>query len=188
VPPAAAGTLRAPTDFDVIADRTERSRALFLEASRVLTHPRCVNCHPADESPRQGDASLLHDPPVRRGDADRGVPALECTSCHQDRNLDHARVPGAPDWHLAPRTMAWLGRAPAAICEQLKDPARTRGKDLAAVADHVAHDHLVAWAFAPGADRTVPPGDQAALGALFQAWIESGAACPPAQPTDGGAR
>ncbi len=184
--PAAAGALRSPDDFLAIADPAARSRALFLEISRVLTHPRCVNCHPADDSPRQGDDALRHDPPVARGPDGRGVPGLHCGSCHQDRNLDHARVPGAPDWHLAPATMAWLGVEPAAICLQLKDPARTGGKGLPAIAHHLEHDPLVAWGFAPGADRAAPPGSPAAVAALARAWIETGAHCPPPTATPAG--
>jgi hypothetical protein len=179
-PPATANPreLRAPAQFDGIADRAQRSQALFVEASRVLTHPRCVNCHPPDDSPRQGDGHVPHDPPVLRGANDRGIPALGCATCHQDRNATLARVPGAPDWHLAPRTMVWLGKSPAAICTQLKDPARNGNRTLAQIHDHVAHDGIVAWGWAPGADRAPAPGSQAELAALFQAWIETGAVCP----------
>jgi hypothetical protein len=176
--PVAPGQLRAPSAFDAIADRTVRSQALFVEASRVLTHARCVNCHPPDEMPRQGDAHALHDPPVLRGEADRGIPALGCMTCHQDRNVELARVPGAPDWRLAPLPMAWLDRSPAAICGQLKDPARNGGRTLAQIHDHLAHDALVGWAWQPGADRAPAPGTQAELGALVQAWIDTGAVCP----------
>jgi hypothetical protein len=171
--------LRAPESFGSVADPVERSRALFLEATRVLLHPRCRNCHPAGDSPFQGDESALHDPPIVRGPADDGVPALRCESCHQDRNLELARVPGAPKWHLAPRTMAWEGRSPAEICAQVKDPARNGGRTLAQILDHAAHDPLVAWGWAPGHGRTPAPGTQARFGALVQAWVESGAACPP---------
>jgi len=172
------GHLRAPAQFAAIADRAARSRALFVEAGRVLTHPRCVNCHPPDQTPRQGDDHALHDPPVLRGAADRGIPALGCDTCHQDRNAELARVPGAPSWHLAPATMAWLGKSPAAICTQLKDPARNGNRTLAQIHDHVAHDGIVAWGWAPGADRAPAPGSQAELAALVQAWIETGAVCP----------
>lgn len=170
--------LRAPAELASIADRADRSRALFGEVARVLTSPRCVNCHPADDSPRQRDAHELHDPPVVRGSDDRGVVAMRCTTCHQDTNATLARIPGAPDWHLAPRAMAWLDRTPAQICEQIKDPARNGGRSLAKLYDHVAHDKLVAWAWSPGADRAPPPGSQAELAALVQAWIDSGAECP----------
>jgi hypothetical protein len=175
---ASSDQLLVPAQFDAIADRTLRSQAMFVEISRVLTHPRCVNCHPADDSPRQGDGHLLHDPPVVRGPADRGIPALGCATCHQDRNAELARIPGAPDWHLAPASMAWLGKTPAAICTQLKDPARNGGRSLAQIHEHLAHDSIVAWGWRPGADRSPAPGNQTQLAALVQAWIESGAACP----------
>src|SRR5262245_22604 len=70
--PAPADQLLAPTQFDRIADRAQRSQALFVEVSRVLTHARCVNCHPPDDTPRQGETHALHDPPVLRGPKDRG--------------------------------------------------------------------------------------------------------------------
>ncbi|HUJ61696.1 MAG TPA: Isoquinoline 1-oxidoreductase subunit [Kofleriaceae bacterium] len=176
VPP---GQLASPVAFDAIADRAARSRALFGEIAKVLTHPRCVNCHTPDESPRQGDQHVFHDPPVARGAGDRGVPGMQCTGCHQDHNLELARVPGAPGWHLAPVAMVWLDRTPGQICAQIKDPARNGGRTLAQIQDHLARDPLVAWGWSPGADRAPAPGTQAALGLLAQAWIDSGAECPP---------
>ena len=177
-PASSPQELRPPESFASIADRDARSRALFLEASRVLLHPRCTNCHPSDDSPRQGDAGRLHDPPVTRGDDDRGVPAMRCDACHQDHNLELARVPGAPDWHLAPRSMAWVGKTPAAICAQVKDPARNGGRSLAKIVSHATHDPLVAWAWTPGHERAPAPGSQARFGALIAAWVETGASCP----------
>jgi hypothetical protein len=178
-PPAISAELRAPDSFATILDPTERSRALFMESSRVLLHPRCKNCHPASDSPTQGDESVTHDPPVTRGPRDEGVPALLCDSCHQDKNLELARVPGAPAWRLAPRQMAWFGRSPAAICAQLKDPLQNGGRNLAQIVAHAAHDPLVAWGWAPGHGRTPAPGTQAHFADLVEAWVETGAACPP---------
>jgi hypothetical protein len=174
----ASDQLRAPAQFASIADRTQRSQAMFVEIGRVLTHPRCVNCHPPDDTPRQGEAQALHDPPVLRGPADRGIPALGCDSCHQDRNAELARIPGAPGWHLAPRSMVWLGKSASEICAQLKDSARNGGRTLAQIQHHIAHDKLVGWGWQPGADRVPAPGTQAQLGTLVQAWIDAGAACP----------
>ncbi len=177
-PRALPSELRAPEAFAGIGDRDERSRALFTEASRVIFHARCVNCHPSDDSPRQRERAELHDPPVVRGPSDRGVTGMECTSCHQDTNVPLARVPGASDWHLAPKVMAWQSRTPADVCAQIKDPARNGGKTLAQIADHSAHDPLVAWGWAPGSGREPAPGSQERFGALVAAWIETGAACP----------
>ena len=172
------GQLRSVADFDRIRDRGARSRALFLEMSRVLTHPRCMNCHPDGDVPHQRMGMELHDPPVLRGPEDRGVAGMECISCHQDRNQELTRVPGAPKWQLAPIEMAWVGKSVAAICAQMKDRSRNGGKTLAQIAEHNAHDELVAWGWAPGADREPVPGTQAQFGALTAAWVDTGAECP----------
>lgn len=178
LPPVTERQLRPLDLFARIPSRAERSQALFLEASRVMLHPRCTNCHPAGDSPAQGEQGQPHDPPVFRGAADQGVPGLECTSCHQDRNLAHARVPGAPQWHLAPREMAWVGLTPRALCEQLKDRRRNGNKSLEQIIEHSAHDELVAWGWSPGWDRVPAPGTQEQFGALVAAWVKDGAECP----------
>ncbi|MFY0522799.1 Isoquinoline 1-oxidoreductase subunit [Archangium gephyra] len=178
LPEVGPSELRAPEAFGVITDRADRSRALFLEASRVLLHPRCANCHPDGDSPYQRTGWQLHDPPVRRGPEDRGIAGMECTSCHQDRNAELSRVPGAPNWHLAPLEMAWVGRTPRQVCEQLKDPKRNGGKSLAQIVEHNAHDELVGWGWKPGADREPAPGTQERFGAIVSAWVETGAECP----------
>jgi hypothetical protein len=47
--------LQPPSAFTAISDPAERSRAIFAEAAKVLTHPRCMNCHPATDRVLQGD-------------------------------------------------------------------------------------------------------------------------------------
>jgi hypothetical protein len=103
---------------------------------------------------------------------------MECAACHQDRNLELARVPGAPNWHLAPPEAAWSGRTPEQICEQLKDAHRNGGKTLQQIVDHAAHDELVAWGWNPGHDREPAPGSQQIYGQLMQGWLDTGAHCP----------
>jgi hypothetical protein len=179
LPPVGPGELRSPEAFGVITNRADRSKALFLEASRVLLHPRCANCHPDGDTPYQGTEWQPHDPPVPRGPEDKGIVGMECTSCHQDKNLELARVPGAPNWHLAPRSMAWVGKSPRALCEQLKDKSRNGGKTLEQLVEHNAHDELVGWGWAPGSGRQPAPGTQKLFGALTAAWVETGAECPP---------
>jgi hypothetical protein len=178
LPAVAPNELRPLTAFAAIKDRKERSRALFLEASRVLLHPRCANCHPDGDVPLQGMDGQPHYPPVTRGPEDKGVAGLECTSCHQDKNAELARVPGAPNWHLAPRVMAWVGKSPRHICEQMKDPERNGGKTLTQIIEHNAHDELVGWGWRPGDGREPAPGTQESFGALIAAWVGTGAECP----------
>jgi hypothetical protein len=164
--------------FSSIADPAARSAAIFTELGKVLTHPRCLNCHPAGDRPRQGDMSRLHQPPVVRGADGFGLPAMRCPICHLQANFDPAGVPGNPIWHLAPREMAWEGKTLGEICAQIKDPARNGNRALAALIEHIGEDHLVGWAWAPGYGRQSAPGTQKQAGALVEAWIETGAACP----------
>ena len=176
--PAGANDLRSPESFAAISNQAERSRALFVEAGRVLQHPRCLNCHPAGDRPSQGEDQHPHLPLVVRGPDDKGATALRCVTCHQAANFAPSGVPGHPLWHMAPREMAWQGKSLAQICEQIKDPRRNGGKTLAQIHEHLAHDTLVGWTWAPGGNREPAPGTQAQLGALIDAWIETGAACP----------
>ena len=175
-PPAV--NLAAPESFDAIGDTAARSAALFNEAGKVLTHPRCVNCHPAGDRPRQGDVRRLHQPPVARGEDGFGLPAMRCPICHQAANFEPAGVPGDSGWHLAPREMSWEGKTLGEICAQIKDPARNGGRSLGDIVHHVGDDHLVGWAWAPGTGRQSAPGTQAQAGALVEAWVKTGAACP----------
>ncbi len=170
--------LKPAEAFAEIADQTERSLALFNEAAKVITHPRCVNCHPAGDRPLQGEDGHPHVPPVTRGPAGIGAVAMQCTNCHGPANYDPARVPGHPLWHLAPIEMAWQGHTLGEICEQIKDPKRNGGKTLEEIVHHMSEDSLVGWGWNPGAGREPAPGTQKAFGALVEAWVASGAACP----------
>jgi hypothetical protein len=171
-------TLAAPQSFDAIGDPAARSAAIFTELGKVLTNPRCTNCHPAGDSPHQGEGSRLHQPPVERGADGHGSETMRCAICHQKANFDPGRVPGHPDWHLAPREMAWEGKSIAEICAQIKDPARNGGRKPEDLIHHIGEDTLVGWAWNPGFGRTPAPGTQKQAGALVDAWVRSGAACP----------
>lgn len=162
----------------IVGTGRARSVALFQEVSKVLQHPRCVNCHPRGDRPLQGDGQRLHLPAVVRGADGRGAEGLRCTSCHGDANFDPGRVPGHDDWHLAPKSMAWEGRSPGEICRQLLDRRRNGGRSLDQIVRHMAEDGLVGWAWHPGEGRTPAPGSQEQFGRLIRAWAESGAACP----------
>ena len=168
--------LEGPAAFAAITDDRARAQALFGELSKVLTHPRCVNCHPQGERPRQGDDGHLHEPYVIRGNGGLGAPGLFCTTCHGEENFLH--VPGNAKWLLAPEEMAWVGRSAAEICAQLKDKGRNGDRDLEAVHQHLAEDGLVAYGWAPPPHLEPAPGNQATAAALFRAWIDAGAACP----------
>ena len=176
--------LRPLASFSGIGDQAERSRALFNEIAKVVTHPRCMNCHPAGNHPLQGNDRHEHMPPVPRGEAGLGVAGLGCLACHTEKNYTlvgaatYKSIPGHPRWQLAPIEMAWEGKSVSQICQQLKDPARNGGRTLALLHEHFAKDDLVAWGWTPGEGREPAPGSQQQLGELAQAWIDSGAQCP----------
>jgi hypothetical protein len=176
-------TLKNPSQFESIANRTERSRAIFHEIGKVLTHPRCMNCHPVGDHPLQGDDQHEHMPPVWRGET--GHLATNCAGCHTDRNVTlheaatYKSIPGNPNWAIAPLSMAWQDKSLGEICRQLKDADLNGGRDLAQLQEHIAKDEIVAYGWNPGAGRLPAPGSQEAAGQLVQAWIDSGAECPP---------
>jgi len=178
VPPASSGELRPVSSFAGITDPRARAVALFQEAGKVLQHPRCVNCHPRGDSPRQTDRMRPHQPLVVRGADGHGASTLPCNTCHGPANFDPARVPGHPEWQLAPISMTWEGRSLGQICEQIKDRERNGGRNMADLLHHLGEDTLVGWAWAPGSGRTPAPGTQAVFGEIMRAWAEAGAYCP----------
>ena len=52
--------------------------------------------------------------------------------------------------------------------------------EIALNASHyvIGKDTLVGWAWKPGFGRAPAPGTQAQAGALVEAWVKTGAACP----------
>jgi hypothetical protein len=67
--------LRDPATFATINDVADRSRALFDEAAKVITSPRCLNCHPANNRPTQGNDLHPHLPFATVGKVEWGFPA-----------------------------------------------------------------------------------------------------------------
>ncbi len=52
-----ANALAPPESFATIADPAARSAAYFTELGKVLTSPRCTNCHPATDRPGRATPS-----------------------------------------------------------------------------------------------------------------------------------
>lgn len=175
--------LKALSKFQEIADQGERSKALFAEAAKVLTHPRCINCHPATRMPTQGDDMHPHIPFMNATESRIGADGIACSTCHRSENTTIVgsrlqSIPGNPHWSLAPSSMAWQGLTVAEICQQVKDPQRNGNRDLDKIYKHVTEDHLVEWAWHPGEGRLPAPGTHEEFGDLIKAWIETGAECP----------
>lgn len=156
----------------------EAGRRGFMTLYDVLQHPRCMNCHPDGDRPLQFDDSRIHSQNISRRSERNG---LHCATCHRDKNSTRpGQPPGAPHWQLPPAEtpMIFQGRTPKQLCEQLKDPKQTNGKDLAALIEHVATDPLVTWGWAPGPGRTPVPTPRAQVVAAMKTWAAAGAPCP----------
>src|ERR1700686_4866501 len=110
--------------------KSAASEAAFLQVWKVFTSPRCQNCHPAGDAPLQGDDSHVHTQNVKRGKDGQGVYGMRCDTCHQTTNLSGEHLPpGNPKWSLPTpeHKMVFVGRTPAELCRQLKDPKQNGG-------------------------------------------------------------
>jgi hypothetical protein len=173
--PGSTGKAASPKD-DAAA-----SRAAFLEAYKVLMHPRCMNCHPSGDAPLQGDDSRPHAQNVKRGPDGKGKYALKCANCHQYANLPGPNMPpGNPNWHLPPpeMPMVFQGKTPGELARQLKDPKRNGNKTLDQLLHHLTEDRLVLGGWDPGDGRTKPPLTFDEFTRKIREWIEKGAAEP----------
>jgi alcohol dehydrogenase (cytochrome c) len=158
----------------------------------------------AFDYPRQADDRHPHYYGIMRGAEidkttgmldNKGAPFSRCASCHGTENDPTTGIPGAKDektgttaWHLAPVEMAWesspgVPRTGAALCAQLKDPARNGDRTLHDLLVHVQTEPLVLWAWNPGTQpngeaRTKPPLTHEEFVDTFQKWIDTGAPCP----------
>lgn len=158
--------------------KSDQSRQAFKQVAEVLRHPRCMNCHTVTEFPRQGDDRHRHQQMVMRGAANMGAPTMQCANCHQAKNSQDGKVPGAPHWHLAPLSMAWEHlKTDKALCKALVDKKKNGDRDIDELVAHMTDDALVQWAWAPG-DRNPPPISQHDFHELVKQWARSGAACP----------
>ncbi len=162
----------------------EKAKAAFNEAAKVFFSARCANCHPASDTPTQGDAMEPHTMAVTRGKDGHGVYGQRCTTCHQNENLPGEHMPpgSSKDWHMPPanQKMVFQGLSNGQLCRNFKDPSKNGGhKTLAGAMEHVQKkDPLVTWAWDPGNGRTVPPMSFDAFSAKVQEWVDNGGACP----------
>ena len=162
--------------------------AAWQQVYSVLISPRCINCHTATNYPQQGDDRHRHFANVIRGREGRGVPGLNCVSCHQEANADGTGVPGGPGWHLAPLSMKWQDTndrplSSAEVCRAVTDRARNENMDGRALLKHHEEAALVLWAWNPGrrpdgTTRTLPPLTHAQFGAATRTWVEAATPCP----------
>jgi len=157
---------------------------LFEPIRSVLQHPRCQNCHIPGDQPLQYDEGRPHGQNVMRGIDGKGMTAMKCSNCHQEKNPpaamgDHA-PPGAPHWQLPPEhnKMVFIDKSPGELCMLVKDPKQNGGRDGEAIIEHFSEDKLVAWGWQPGGNRTLPPLTKSETVRAVRLWVHAGMPCP----------
>lgn len=180
-----------PRDAGFQKTDSKATRADGLEAWRrvysVLTHPRCINCHTATDYPQQGEDRHRHFANVIRGPEGKGVPGLNCATCHQEANADSTGIPGRHNWHLAPLSMKWqdLNDKPLSsrdVCRAITDRSKNNNLDGPGLLKHHEEEPLVLWAWDPGrrtdTPRILPPLTHAEFVEATRRWVGAGTPCP----------
>lgn len=156
-------------DQKIIQDESEQA---FHKMMKVLTHQRCINCHPQDgKHLKLGGATNL------------GVEKKLCSTCHQNTNNLYSGVPGAPDWAMAPQSMAWQGLSKYEIARSMMDRAKNGDRSPEDIMHHLTEHELVLWAWEPGirpdgTPREKPPVPKEEYIKAVKKWIELGAVIP----------
>jgi hypothetical protein len=149
----------------------------------VLMSPRCINCHPNDNIPKQGDDGHPHYFGMSRGANNLGFKATQCMTCHQTENNNYSGVPGAPEWSLAPDKMKWEGLTRNQIARSILNKENNGNRNLEELEHHLTAHELVLWAWKPGVDaqgdpREPPPVPLEEYKTAVKEWIEKGAIVP----------
>jgi hypothetical protein len=156
------------------------SVAAFKEVYKVLMSPRCMNCHPAGDTPLQGDDSHLHTMGPKRGKDGKGLYAMKCGNCHQPVNAPGIHTPpGNPKWQLPPSDMKMVfqGKSARELALQIKDDGQNGHKNNQQLLEH-ARDTLVKSGWNMGEGRVAPPLDYKSFLQAWDTWIEKGAYAP----------
>jgi cytochrome c5 len=188
---AASASLASARDHvarESAALKAAEGLAAWQQVYSVLTSPRCINCHTATSHPQQGDDRHRHFANVVRGPEGKGVPALQCVTCHQESNADSTGVPGGRGWHLAPLSMRWQDTSgnilsSTEVCRAITDRSKNHNLDGPGLVKHHEEEPLVRWAFHPGRQidgtaRTLPPLTLEQFVAATRRWVDAGAPCP----------
>lgn len=162
---------------------TRASNEAFDKMMDVLTHQRCMNCHPNDHIPKQGDDRHPHYFGMARGENDHGFQATKCATCHQSENNAYSGVPGAPHWGLAPASMGWEGLSRIEIANRMLNTKTNGGKNYQELVKHMTEDELVLWAWKSGVDangkrREIPPVSEKDFKWAVEQWFANGALVP----------
>ncbi len=152
----------------------------FNKMMDVLTHQRCINCHPSDNIPKQGEDSHAHRFGITRANS---MDATNCNTCHQAANNNFSGAPGAPEWSLAPHKMRWEGLSRVEIAKSMMNKENNGNRSAEDIMHHLTEHELVLWAWEPGVGvdgkpRELPPVPVDEYIDAVKKWIELGAQIP----------
>lgn len=181
-----ASNIKSEPKYTAVSETTKKMRTNkenFDLMMDVLSHKRCVNCHPNDNIPKQGEDSHPHYFGMARGKDNHGFEATKCNTCHQAENNDFSGVPGDPEWSLAPHSMRWEGLTRKEIAESMLDPKRNGGRTNDETMHHLTEHALVLWAWNPGVSadgtpREKPPVPLDVYKKAVKQWFADGAVIP----------
>ncbi len=166
---------------DLSTETGRKSVAAWATIYAVLQHPRCVNCHPDDRIPKQGDDMHAHAQDIKGGADGRGGFGLHCDGCHRGVNAGPSPMPpGAPGWRMPTEEMplVFAGKTSGELCRQLKDRRLNGNRSTEDLFVHLSTEPLVLWGWAPGEGRTPVHISHADLVKAARAWIDGGCGCP----------
>lgn len=164
---------------------TQEGLAAWDRVYEVASHPRCSNCHvgadnrpmwsgPSDGKPRP------HGMNVNGGESRIGVETLMCSTCHSLSEQENTRPHEAPrvgmSWQLAPVEAEWFGKTSEEVGAQLRNPDLNGDRTYLDIAQHLDHDLILHWAWAPGPGRTPTPHDLHPMSTMSSSGALS--ACP----------
>ena len=169
----------------------EQGLAAWSRIFEVTSHPRCANCHtgPSDRPMWSGPSygkTRVHGMNIQAGNSRIGAETILCSTCHTNKSEDwdnanntpHAAPRVAMSWLLAPVDAHWFGRTTQQICEQLRNPDTNGNRDTLKIAEHLNHDLILHWAWAPGGNREPAPYSLQEHVNDILAWGVAGTPCP----------
>ena len=152
----------------------------------VASHPRCANCHVDARGVPMWEglgyrAGKAHGMGIKADESRIGAESIPCRTCHVTGAARDVASPAPPQiddaWRLPPVELSWLGKDSSVLCKQLQGPTLNDGHDIAEMVEHLESSAFVAWGFAPGDGRSVPPGNVAQLASDVARWGAAGSPC-----------
>ncbi len=169
--------------YELINEIEISNQQAFDTMMDVISHPRCINCHPSDRIPKRGMNAIPHPFGMDGAESNLSYETLLCAACHGEENDLSSGKPGAPHWDLAPASMAWDNLTREEIAKSMLNPKNNGNRSYEDILKHLTEDELVLWAFNPGTHpdgtaRVKPPVSEEDFKEAVKTWFKNGAIIP----------